>query len=157
MVSKSLFEKLDFVARRVRKVEDVPFGGIQLVLSGDFFQLPPVTSFLSNIKEQFCFKSTIWKSAIQCHVELTHIHRQTDDMEFVSILKKIRKGEDSDECLHYLRSLKRPLSSDDNVESVTLFSNRFDSTLYNVKKLSALEGQVTTFHSKDQGPSLKHD
>ena len=43
MVDSTYFDKLEAVARAVRKKENIPFDGIQLILSGDFLQLPPVT------------------------------------------------------------------------------------------------------------------
>lgn len=53
MVDSSYFDKLEAVARAIRKKE-IPFGGIQLILSGDFLQLPPVVKKLEEKK--FCFQ-----------------------------------------------------------------------------------------------------
>lgn len=74
MLSKHLFESLDFIARSIRGV-DAPFGGIQMVLFGDFFQLPPPlervprtsddtsTALNHNVHNLFCFQSPLWESA----------------------------------------------------------------------------------------------
>lgn len=56
MVDSTYFDKLEAVARAVRKKE-IPFGGIQLILSGDFLQLPPVTKQPGTKK--FCFQVKI--------------------------------------------------------------------------------------------------
>ena len=53
MVDSTYFDKLEAVARAVRKKE-TPFGGIQLILSGDFLQLPPVVKH--SEKKTFCFQ-----------------------------------------------------------------------------------------------------
>ena len=54
MVDSVFFETLDFVGRSVRN-NDLPFGGIQLIVSGDFFQLPPVSKY-GQEKRKFCFQ-----------------------------------------------------------------------------------------------------
>ena len=54
MVESTYFDKLEAVARAVRKKENIPFGGIQLILSGDFLQLPPVTK--QQGPKKFCFQ-----------------------------------------------------------------------------------------------------
>ena len=57
MLTPELFEKLDFIGRKVRKI-DLPFGGIQIILSGDFFQLPPVNKQeMKKDSRVFCFES----------------------------------------------------------------------------------------------------
>lgn len=76
MVDIELFEKLDFIARVIRKNSGKPFGGIQLVCCGDFFQLPPVSP--PDQERRFCFESPLWKETIQVSVELTQVFRQTD-------------------------------------------------------------------------------
>ena len=53
MVDGQLFDQLEYVARAIRGNQK-PFGGIQLILTGDFFQLPPVTA--SGKKTRFCFE-----------------------------------------------------------------------------------------------------
>jgi ATP-dependent DNA helicase PIF1 len=57
MLSQQLFEKLDFLAKKTRNNPFLPFGGIQLIMSGDFYQLPPI----GNREEcAFCFESDLW-------------------------------------------------------------------------------------------------
>ena len=59
MMSRGLFELLDKIGKRVRKNE-MPFGGIQLIFSGDFCQLPPVDKGSTS----FCFESSIWNARL---------------------------------------------------------------------------------------------
>lgn len=84
MMSPVLFEKLEFIARQVR-MNPNPFGGIQLILSGDFCQLPCVDS------EKFCFESEVWEKCIPNTVYLNEIVRQSD-AEFQTILNEVRVG-----------------------------------------------------------------
>jgi ATP-dependent DNA helicase PIF1 len=95
MLSAKLFELLDALGRRIRRNRTKPFGGIQLVFSGDFFQLPPV--FRAGIDEstcgQFCFETELWN---QCFIPARQIplvdnFRQTDQL-FCDILREVRRG-----------------------------------------------------------------
>ena len=65
MLDGRLFEKLEAIARRVRG-NDVCFGGIQLIVCGDFFQLPPVGLRKNNVI--YCFESACWNEVIQVGV-----------------------------------------------------------------------------------------
>jgi len=94
MLHVDLFEKLEEIARRMKRSSknstDKPFGGIKLILCGDFFQLPPVDRKRSGNK--YAFQSTLWTEdcAIQT-VALREVHRQTDDT-FVNLLNEVRIG-----------------------------------------------------------------
>ena len=80
MMPEKLFEILDRLGRRIRKNPSMPFGGIQLVFSGDFYQLPPVNKRDSPESTIFCFESPFWDSTFHKHVQLTKIFRQTDQL-----------------------------------------------------------------------------
>jgi len=66
-----------------------PFGGLQLILSGDFYQLPPV-------KGRFAFSSRVWQQANLRPFVLKEVVRQKGDLEFIEILNSIRTGNFSD-------------------------------------------------------------
>lgn len=91
MMSSRMFDLLDQVGRVVRKQYDKPFGGIQVIFSGDFFQLPPVGSRDDPETRAFCFESTSWDTTFTDTVELTYLFRQTDDT-YRKILGEIREG-----------------------------------------------------------------
>lgn len=75
MVDGDLFDKLEGVARSVRN-NGRPFGGIQLVITGDFFQLPPVPDYGKVAK--FCFDAGTWTTSIEHTIGLTQVFRQKD-------------------------------------------------------------------------------
>jgi len=79
MLDGGLFDKLEQLARKVRR-NDAPFGGLQLVLCGDFFQLPPVG--LGERREgevlRFLFHAKCWDSVVKNVVVLTDIFRQSE-------------------------------------------------------------------------------
>lgn len=79
---------MEAVARYIRR-NDKPFGGIQLIVCGDFFQLPPVAK--KGEKRSFCFQSSAWDRCIQTVFELTQVKRQ-DDSRFIEILQNLRIG-----------------------------------------------------------------
>lgn len=79
-------QKLDKIAKAIRG-RDEPFGGIKLILCGDFLQLPPV----KQGKTRFCFQSLTWSQCNFRCFNLKFVHRQSD-YEFVKILNEIRLG-----------------------------------------------------------------
>jgi len=98
MVDGHLFEKISAIAARLRKTTDKPFGGIQvnpmlvsssvnadyavqLVVTGDFFQLPPVTK--GGKQPFFAFECDAWKACIGHTVTLTQVFRQKDDSTYL--------------------------------------------------------------------------
>ena len=83
MVDSSLFDKLETIARAIRN-NGRPFGGIQLVVTGDFFQLPPVPDFGREAK--FAFEATTWATSIQHTIGLTQVFRQKDPGKTFGVL-----------------------------------------------------------------------
>lgn len=84
MMTVELFEKLDYVARKLRK-SDSFYGGLQLVLCGDFCQLPPVGS------NKYCFESELFMTNIDSYL-LEENFRQQNDIEFQKLLDDLRYG-----------------------------------------------------------------
>jgi len=94
MMSKRLFDVLDTVGKFIRNCHSRPFGGIQLVFCGDFYQLPPVgvsTEHPDNAR--FCFESESWFATfpIENHIQLKQIFRQNDPV-YCEILNQVREG-----------------------------------------------------------------
>jgi len=80
MVDGDLFDKLEGIARIIRN-NGRPFGGIQLVITGDFFQLPPVPDYGRISK--FAFDAATWNTSIENTIGLTEVFRQKDPGMFV--------------------------------------------------------------------------
>ena len=93
MMSKKIFEILDMIGRRARNQYYKPFGGLQVVFVGDFYQLPPVGNYGDADTQSFCFESPRWKEvfSLENHIILTTMFRQVDPV-YQSILSNIRKG-----------------------------------------------------------------
>jgi len=132
MLNPELFEKLDIIAKKIRR-NNQPFGGIQVILSGDFCQLPNIDC------DEFCFESFIWDTIIQKTYYFKDILRQSDE-KFMNILNEIRLGNISEETKTILNSrLKNKLIIDKNgIIPTVLFSRRSNVDDYNQKKLNEL-------------------
>jgi len=87
MLSKLIFNKMSDYLSLIRNRHDKPFGGVQIVLVGDFCQLPPV-------KAEFCFISPLWKQAGFQSIQLRENVRQSIDPEFAAMLGRLRWGYD---------------------------------------------------------------
>ena len=108
MMSVEYFAKADDVLRIVRQAPGEPFGGMQLVLCGDFFQLPPVYRNEAAMREAglplYCFQLDVWREAVHCEVELTKVYRQLGATRFIAALNEMREGRLSDEHVGMLRA-----------------------------------------------------
>lgn len=92
MMSQKIFEILDSIGQQVRK-DKRPFGGLQVIFSGDFYQLPPVDDKQNEdpAASAFCFESPNWAQTFPTVVQLKKIFRQTDEA-YTAILNQIRVG-----------------------------------------------------------------
>jgi ATP-dependent DNA helicase PIF1 len=79
MVDGDLFDKYCQIGQSIRKNPKKPFGGIQVIVTGDFFQLPPVTK--NGATPKFCFSAATWAETISEQVNLTKVFRQKDQRE----------------------------------------------------------------------------
>ena len=131
MINSNLFQKLDIIAQRLRKNKK-PFGGIQIICSGDFLQLPPVKS------TDFCFESFTWDITIDKIFYFDKIIRQRNE-EFQNVLNKIRIGVIDNDVKNVLESCRnRKLDNKDGIIPTLLFSKKDMVKEYNDKNLNKL-------------------
>ena len=116
MVDGDLFDKLEAIARAIRN-NGRPFGGIQLVITGDFFQLPPVPDYQKAAK--FSFDAATWNTSIEHTIGLTQVFRQKDPT-FANMLNEMRLGRLTPKSIDSFRKLSRPLSFADDFEATEL-------------------------------------
>ena len=90
LITADLFDKLEFIGRTLKNTDE-PFGGIQLIISGDFHQLPPVVSGEIIKAEHFAFNARTWRRCIPVHIRLERVWRQSDP-EFLQLLEGVRRG-----------------------------------------------------------------
>lgn len=149
MVDGELFDRIEAVARHVRR-NDRPFGGIQLILCGDFFQLPPVKKN-ENIK--FCFESKAWDTCITCNFELQIVHRQKDP-NFVKLLNSVRIGRVTDDIKETLRATAKQKIEKDGILATRLCSHVKEADEINQSQLERLEGTAKYYSAQDSDESM---
>jgi ATP-dependent DNA helicase PIF1 len=137
MLSVELLEKLDAIAKEVRK-SPAPMGGLQCIFVGDFFQLPPVNKGAGNEETVFVFESPLWKQIVPHAVELIKIIRQTDPV-FQKILQEARHGELSQESITVLKSRQGLPWQTLEIKPTLLFSRKAEVDHVNQTNLKALK------------------
>lgn len=153
MVDGDLFDKLSQIGRTIRN-NGRPWGGIQLVITGDFFQLPPVPDN-SNVQAKFAFDAATWTTSIDHTIGLTQVFRQRDP-DFARMLNEMRLGKITDETVRAFKALERPLNFDDGVDCAELFPLRAQVEGSNEKRLRDLPGEIHRFAAGDTGdPAIK--
>lgn len=110
MISAEVFAILDKVFQAVRE-NNMPMGGMQIVLFGDFLQLPPI---MNNQNSGFCFDSEAWRNLDLQVFNLQKTFRQSDD-RFINLLNNLRFGKVSDEDKKLLESR---LKADDTSQAI---------------------------------------
>lgn len=146
MLSKNTFELLDDLLRKVRDI-DFPFGGIQLVLFGDFLQLPPVKS------DFFCFESVSWTDADIKIIELKEVFRQ-QDKRFVKLLNNIRFGIRDKEDLEILKE-RFNLKESGNIKPTILSTHNSIVDRINYDMLGQLPAMERVFKAEYDGNAMK--
>lgn len=149
MMSLKLFEMLDAIGKSVRK-NSKPFGGIQVIFSGDFYQLPPVGSKDEPDTTRFCFESPLWFQTfkLEDHISLSKIFRQNDPI-YQRILNQIREGRlkrSSNEIL--LQHVGREIDTNSQIRPTKLFPTRNKVDYINVSEMNNLTGKEYEYKIK---------
>lgn len=147
MLSKKIFEILDSIGRFVKKKPNIPFGGIQVVFSGDFYQLPPVGDPDDEETTQFCFESDRWRDTIDEVIQLTTIFRQTDN-EYSKILNQIRVGKLYKSAYEKLMTRVKQKYPENGIKPTILLPRRKDVDSINTNELMKLETENIEFLMK---------
>ncbi|MES1908724.1 MAG: hypothetical protein MHM6MM_009682 [Cercozoa sp. M6MM] len=160
MMSSEFFEKLEYLARRIRGNE-APFGGIQLVLCGDFHQLPPVSKKFdergNNDESETCmlYESTKFNECVDFVYTLTKVFRQQEPL-LLSLLNKARTDRIDDEFTEALTRLQRELPRWDGAIATKLYSHNRNVTSENQRQLRLLPGQEERFLGQTEGDPRFH-
>ena len=144
MMSFKLFELLEITARLCRR-NVRPFGGIQVIFTGDFYQLPPVGNEKEPETCKFCFESPLWNTIFTKQIQLKTIFRQDDDL-YKKILNQIRVGRISKSTLDILRQyVNREVNEDENILPTILYPTRKKVERINSASLENLKGETKAY------------
>ncbi len=138
-------DMVDQILRTVRQSAE-PFGGIQVVCIGDFFQLPPVTR--QGDIMLYAFESKAWQNMKPLVCYLTEQHRQEDEL-LLSLLSSIRRNEIEEE--HYTLLQEQTEITYENVEPTRLYTHNVDVDTVNTRELARLPGGAKRYTMKGTG------
>jgi hypothetical protein len=151
MLRADLLDALDVVLRSVRRVQNRPFGGVQLLFIGDLLQLPPVVkddewAVLSNYyASPFFFDAQVLKNNPPVTIELDKIYRQSDE-QFISVLNNLRNNSVSAQDVELLNRYYKPgyygVPQDNHIQ-LTTHNHKAESI--NKAALQKLKGKTERF------------
>jgi ATP-dependent exoDNAse (exonuclease V) alpha subunit len=152
MLPPETLQMVDMICRGVKRSQE-PFGGMQVVLVGDFFQLPPVMkkdyseysqeNLFEETPARFAYDSPVWERAefVTCYI--TEQYRQ-DDTDLVALLSKIRSNSFGAESLNHIQKRRIEASkTPDNAPK--LFSHNIDVDIVNNQMLEKIAGEPSLF------------
>ena len=146
MVSPELFSAMDLVLRGF-KGSEAPFGGVQVVISGDFFQLPPVSK--EPKEKRFAWQSPSWKALELQTCYLQEKFRQ-DDSRLIDVLDDIRSGNISEKT-HKALEARMDVSLSDDAKITQLYTHNADVDRINLAELNKLEGEEKLYVYESKG------
>jgi len=130
MLDDKLCDNIDYILKNIKN-NDKPFGGIQILFVGDFFQLAPV-------ENSYCFNSKSWKELNPLLIELIEPIRHNNDMAFQIILSKLRYGLINEKIYKILKLLKNNNFDNDQIKPTILYPNNIDVEKINKNNLNLL-------------------
>ncbi|WP_333954285.1 AAA family ATPase [Psychrobacter sp. S4(2024)] len=142
------------VLKHVRK-NDKAFGGIQVVVAGDFFQLPPIGSKGESNREKFAFMSEAWLDAKFHICYLSEQHRQVSEaanggLDLDDILNQIRRQEVTFEAI---AALEATFDQNVDIKRTRLYTHNLNVNKINDKELADLSGEMMRFEATSVGDS----
>jgi len=149
MMSQKIFEMLDAIGKATRQ-NGRPFGGIQVIFLGDFYQLPPVGNKEEPETMHYCFESSLWNETFEKEniVKLAKIFRQTDEV-YTKILNQIREGRLKKSSNDILMSLVgRQIEEGSLIQPTKLFPIRSRVDAINERKMAELHAYEYEFKLK---------
>lgn len=146
MVSADLMDAIDKRMRQAKGRKLVPFGGAQLIMFGDLYQLAPVVSgetekryYTDTYRSPWFFDARVWEEATLRTITLDTIYRQADP-EFQAVLQALRHGQIEPEMGRMLNDIGS--RTPDNPDIITLASTNSTVKKINADRLASLHGQV---------------
>ncbi|KAE8229696.1 hypothetical protein CF326_g5329 [Tilletia indica] len=152
-ISANAFDKLDAVLRTVRDDGSRPFGGIHVIMTGDFYQLGPVFKQSNRKEVPMAFESKAWPIAFERTFYLKRRYRHREDTGFVELLDAVRKGNLTESFMTEIAKLERPLvvTAQDGPPPLQLCPTRAQVEDINAEKMKALKEDSYRWEALDEG------
>ncbi len=148
MLHKNQLNLVNKVLKYFKETE-IAFGGIQVIFSGDFFQLPPIGMPTEKARDKFAFMSSAWLEANPAICYLQEQHRQKDN-RLHQILNDIRDKNISVQSRQWLEARKQTETEEGSTPPV-LFTHNQDVSRTNNNFLTQLEGKMQLFKATTKG------
>ena len=148
MLSGKFLDNLDRICKAFKRNFEKPFGGMQIILCGDLFQLPPITK--GDAPADFVVNSNAWKNSGFAMCYLTEQHRQ-DDTDFLDILNAIRANNVTSEHRELLETRLREFDADDFQNVTKLFTHNADVDAINSGELANIDEEEQVFQMTAKG------
>lgn len=145
MLDGKLLDMVDIITRTIRQSSE-PFGGMQVVCVGDFFQLPPIAR--GGEVMRYAFESRAWEGLRPLVCYITEQYRQEDEL-LLSLLSSIRRGEIEDDHYNLLR--EQTEIAYEGIEPTRLYTHNADVDAVNATELSKLDGASRTYRMSGRG------
>ena len=156
MVRADMLDVIDKILGVVRQKPYLPFGGVQVILIGDTFQLPPIADneqwrILSQFyKTPFFFSSKVIEQNTPLYIELKKIYRQ-NEQEFIDLLNRVRVNQVSQNDLSILNAKYNPTFSGNGNDYIILATHNHIVNETNLTKLNKLETELFTYEANITG------
>ena len=157
MLNIETFEYVDEVLKVIRESVE-PFGGIQVLFIGDFYQLPPVEAIdkneyalfdedTFNPERRYCFDSPLWEDFRLKNIVLKRNFRQNEE-DFIKALSDMRTNSLTEEDIELLKSRETYLDTFET-NMLHIFSTNFEADRYNLAKFNMIDEPVKVFEAQD--------
>lgn len=152
MVRVDTLDVIDRILKVFRKKPYLPFGGVQVILIGDTFQLPPIADkeqwrILSKFyKTQFFFSSKVIERNTPLYIELKKIYRQ-NEQDFIDLLNRVRVSQVTPKDLQVLNAKYDPAFSGNGSDYIILATHNKIVNATNLTKLSQLKTETFTYEA----------
>lgn len=155
MVRSDLLDTIDAVLRHIKHKPHHPFGGVQVLLIGDLFQLSPVAReqewrlMQPYYEGAYFFQAHVFRELHPVYIELDHVFRQTNS-DFVEILNQVRNNALTSQSLQLLNTRYQPdfEPSKQSDHYITLSTHNSKVDTINQREMEALKGKAYTYQAK---------
>ena len=150
MVRADLLDTIDAVLRHFKHRPTIPFGGVQLLVIGDLFQLSPVVReeewrLLQPFYDgPYFFQARVFRELQPIYIEFEHVYRQTN-LEFLSILNEVRNNRLTMQSLRILNSRYLPDFKSDSHITLSTHNSKVDAI--NQREMNALKGKEYSYRA----------
>lgn len=156
MLRTDMLDAIDDILRHFRNNHNEPFGGVQVLLIGDLFQLPPVVGdkewnlLRRTYESPFFFSAKVMEGSSPLFIELKTIYRQSDE-RFINLLNNIRNNDVEEWDLQLLEEHYQPEMDEAGDNTIVLTTHNYKADQINQHELAKLDAETHSFDAEVKG------